>query len=243
MSYALALVQARMGSTRLPGKCMADLCGSPVLAHVLRRVKAAEMVKHTVLAIPDTPENDVLAELGKAEGVDVYRGSEDDVLGRLFWASQLHADDVVLCRLTGEDACKDPLLIDRAITAFVSEWGRWQEEKEERNAQPPPQYLHLGGPTWPLGMDVEVVTRLAFGLAYQNATLPDDREHAGMPYIRRQYGVWTLKDDPCRRTATTRLTVDTPEDLAFVRGIYEALYPQNPLFSYPEILAHLQAAA
>lgn len=236
MTSVIALVQARMGSTRLPGKCMADVCGAPVLAHVLRRVNAATLVDCTVLCIPDTPENDVLAELGEAEGVEVYRGSESDVLARLYWASQLHPDAPCIVRITGEDAAKPPELIDRAIEGFLSEWGR--ELPDAKLA--PPQYLHLGGATWPMGMDVEVVTRDALEMAHLRATDTQDREHAGMPWIRRTFGVWTLKDDPVRLPGHIRLTVDTADDLDAMRRLHAALGPGS--FGYDDIVGFLQHA-
>lgn len=224
----LAIVQARVGATRLPGKVLADLEGSPVLAHVLRRVNAAESITHRVLAIPDTAENDVLAAIGVSEGFDVYRGSESDVLSRFWWASQLYPDDKTIVRVTGEDVCKDPALIDLAVGMFLDLW--------ENPTHESPHYLNIGGPTWPVGLDVEVFSRGALNAAHQRATDPLDREHV-TTFIQREGTSWTMRDPHQRSSMALRLTIDSAEDLEFMRAIYAKCYKANNLFGYDEMLA------
>lgn len=225
-----AIIQARMGSTRLPGKSMAELAGVPLAAHVIRRTKAAQMLGdgQIVLAVPDTPENAPLAELGLAEGVTVHRGSEDDVLSRFFWAAQRFPGRKVIVRITADDPFKDPALIDLACELFVIEWA-------DQKKLDPPQYIHLGGPTWPIGLDVEVFTYAALEHAYRSAVRPEEREHV-TAYIKREFGCWTLKDPMERGGAHKRWTIDTPEDLEFARKVYDELYPTKPLFGYDDIL-------
>ena len=102
----LAIIQARIGGTRLPGKVMEPLAGIPMIDHIVERVRAAELVHRVVVAIPDTPENEALGEYVKAFGVDVHRGSEDDVLSRFYWASQICNPDIIV-RITADDPFKD----------------------------------------------------------------------------------------------------------------------------------------
>lgn len=224
------IVQARVGSSRLPGKVLAEIEGVPMLTHVLRRTKAAQFPQHHILAIPDTPENDPLVAIGEAEGYRVHRGSELDVLSRFFWAAQLVPDANPIVRITADDAAKDWRLIDLACELFIVEWA------DPKPDVPPPVYMHLGGIYWGLGMDVEVFTRAALELAYRSAVLPSEREHV-TEYIARMAGCWTIKDPKERATINTRLTVDTSEDLERMRAIYAALYHKDPLFSYDDILA------
>ena len=229
MTVAL-IVQARVGSSRLPNKVLAEIEGVPMLTHVLRRAKAASFPQTFILAIPDTPENDVLVPIGEAEGFKVYRGSELDVLARFFWAAQLAPDASVIVRLTADDPLKDPALIDLASELFIVEWANPSEK-----AGGPPVYMHLGGIYWPLGLDVEVFTRQALEAAYRGAVLPEEREHITQ-FIARMYGTWTLRDPQQRGNINMRWTVDTPEDLERVRAIYAKCYAADPLFGYDAAL-------
>jgi spore coat polysaccharide biosynthesis protein SpsF len=225
----LAIVQARMGSARFPGKVLADLAGAPVVAHVLRRARATETPMDVVLAIPDTAENDALAAVGAAEGVRVYRGAEDDVLGRFYWAAETVPGASALVRLTGEDVFKDPALIDTLVHLFLAEWAA------PAAGASPPHYMHLGGPTWPLGLDVEVFSRVALARAYREATDPADREHV-TPWMVRTFGLWQLRNPWGRGSWADHWTVDTPGDLAFARAVYAKLYHRNPVFGFEAMM-------
>lgn len=223
----LAILQARVGSTRMPQKMLAEIAGLPILVHSIRRAKEANLVNRTILAIPDTAENDCLAAIAASEGCEVYRGSELDLVSRYYWASQVYPDADVIVRLTADDPFKDPALIDLAIELFLTEWGN------PRPTVAPPQLMHLGGITWPLGLDVEVMTRAALTYAYQNA--PDyEREHATQ-FMARESGVWILKDPKSRSDISTRFTVDTIEDYSMALRIAERLKPKD--YSYDATLA------
>jgi spore coat polysaccharide biosynthesis protein SpsF len=223
-----------MGSQRLPGKVMADICGKPMIDRVLDRVRAAKYVSRIILATTTSPGDDVLVE-HVGDSVEVYRGSEDDVLSRFYWAAQLHPDSDAIVRITADDPVKCPELIDLAIEVFLGKWA----EPEMVNGEPrSPHYLHLGSrprtPTWALGADVEVFTRHALEVSYSEASLPYDREHI-TSYMEKAFGVWVLKDDKVRRAVDCRLTVDTPGDLEHMRTIYEH-FSGNPLFTYRELV-------
>lgn len=221
-----AIVQARVGSTRLPGKVLQEIEGVPLLTHVLRRTKAAKKVAHFVLAIPSTSENDPLVAIGEAEGFTVYRGDETDVLARFWWASQLYPDDKIIVRITADDPYKDPTLIDLACEMFLKEW--------EAPTEKSPHYLNIGGPTWPVGMDVEVFSRGALNVAHQLAQDPAEREHVTL-YIAYRFGSWTLRDPFQRRSVATRWTIDTQDDLDMARLVYAELYAKNPVFGMEEL--------
>lgn len=226
----LILVQARMGSTRFPGKSMAPLAGIPLIEHVVKRAHASTLANFVCVATTTEPEDDALAaHVASLHNTTVYRGSRDDVLGRFYVASLAFSADVIV-RLTADDPYKDPTLIDHAITGFLQGW-----------ADPVPQvgsphYLHLGGVTWALGADVEVFSRHALTNAYNAATEPYDREHV-TPWMEREYGVWRLKDDKQRALVTTRHTIDTLEDYSCAVQVYDQLYAKNPLFGYDDVLA------
>lgn len=223
----LAVIQARAGGTRLPGKVLELIEGKPLIEHVVNRVKASELLNAICLAIPDTFGNDTLAAHSESLGVPVYRGSEYDVLSRFYWAVEMFPDADVIVRITADDPFKDPKLIDYAIQGFLTAWAEPDEQAGS------PQYLHLGGSTWPLGCDVEVFTRDALALTFTNAGDAYDREHV-TPWMRGQFPPWVLKN-PDSYGQGKRWTIDTAEDLNYARYAYEMLYAANPLFGFEEL--------
>ena len=214
-----------MGSARLPGKVLQELSGVPLLTHVIRRVKAAQYVNHVCLAIPDTQENHPLAAIGVSEGVDVYRGSEHDVLARFYWASQRYPECTAIVRVPADDPFVDKDLIDAAIGLFL-------QELATPGDLGPPAYLQIGGITWPLGMGVEVMSRDALSQTHMSASSSDDREHV-TSWARRHFRQWIVKNPyDSQHPVHLRWTVDTEEDLAFARGVYDRLYASDPVFGY-----------
>jgi spore coat polysaccharide biosynthesis protein SpsF len=230
----LAIVQARMGSQRLPGKVMADICGKPMIDRVLDRVRKAESIQHIIVATTNTPADDEFAAYLEKQGVAVHRGSEEDVLSRFRWAAQRYPDASLIVRITADDPMKDPALIDQCVAGMLelhanAEWIERANGQQERAVEinlgefvAVPQYVHLGGPTWPLGLDVEVFTREALEAAYDNSYTPYDREHV-TPYMAKQFAAWVMKDELGRGSMNRRYTVDTEEDLEFARYVYQTL--------------------
>ncbi len=224
----VAIVQARMGSTRLPRKTLAPIVGKPLLAHILERVQAVPLIDRVVIATTRLPDDDAIEALGREMGLTVYRGSVDDVLDRFYQcARQVGAHTIV--RITADDPFKDPELIQAMLTYWVETF---------------PAYDYLSNtlePTYPEGLDIEIFTFQALALAWKEASLPSDREHV-TPYIWRhpqRFRLFSWKQE--RDLSHLRWTVDYPEDLAFARAVYEQLYPQKPLFLMEDILALLDA--
>lgn len=228
----IAILQARVGSTRLPHKMLCELQDIPLVTHAIRRAKAANLVNRTILAIPDTQENDCLAAIAASEDCEVYRGSEDDLISRYYWAAERYPDADCIVRLTGDDWALDPSLIDLAVEMFLTEWA------SPRPNIDPPQLMHLGGLTWALGQNVEVFTRPALTLAYKEA--PGwNREHPTQ-WMASELGVWVLKDPRARSDINTRMTLDTLEDYSTALKVYDKLYASDPLFGYDATLAALK---
>lgn len=221
----VCIIQARIGSTRLPGKVMLDLCGSPVLWHVVTRVSRAKSVDQVVVATTDQKQDDVICDLCRSEGFALYRGSEHDVLQRYFHAAtEYQADSVV--RITSDCPLIDPAIISSSVELF------WAERPHYISNVIPPR-------TFPIGLDTEVFSFEALRIAHSAASLPDEREHV-TPFILNHPEIFTL-----RRVARSidlsnlRWTLDTAEDYRFIKGIYNSLYPAKNDFATEDILALL----
>ena len=204
----VAIVQARMGSSRLPGKVLADLGGRPVLEWVLRRAARAERIDQVMVATTINPEDDALARFCKEAGYDCFRGSAFDVLDRYYRAAQAAGADVIV-RLTGDCPLIDPDLLDANIQTFLA-------------AEPPLDFAANrlpGDRTVPIGLDTEICTRAALERAWAEAQQPHEREHV-MPYFYEHPDDFNiLHIRPAPDYGPYRRTVDTPEDLELLRQV------------------------
>ncbi len=221
----VAIVQARMGSTRLPGKVMLPLLGEPVLTHVLRRVGRARTLDEVVVATTTLPADDAIVELAEAAGRRVVRGSETDLLDRYLAAARASDADAIV-RVTSDCPLIDPEVIDLVVAAF-----RAADVDYASNTLEPL--------TYPRGLDLEVVGRAALERAGREDRDPAWREHA-TPYVYRHPELFRLHrvvadDDHADR----RWTLDTPEDYALIERIYEALGRDD--FGWREALAVVEA--
>lgn len=206
----IAIIQARMGSSRLPGKVLKEICGEPLLIRVVVRARRAQTLGQVIVATTDDPQDDPVAEICRSRGIPCYRGHPLDVLDRYYQAAQLFDAETVV-RLTGDCPLIDPQKIDRTVQAFFD-----ARVDFAANRLPPPWKR-----TTPIGMDTEVVTFTALKRAWHEADTSYAREHV-MPYIYEQDGRFSLllvEHEP--DLSGYRLTVDTPEDLALIRKIYE----------------------
>jgi spore coat polysaccharide biosynthesis protein SpsF len=217
----VAIVQARMGSTRLPGKVMLPLLGEPILTHVMRRAGRARRLDACVVATSTSAEDDAITELAAREGWPCERGSLDDLLDRYVMAARAQRAEVVI-RITSDCPLIDPDVIDQSIATF------------ERGAY---DYAStaLEPRTLPRGIDVEVMSLAALERAWREDDDPAWREHA-TPYIYRhpeRFRICRVGFDEDH--SGHRWTVDTPEDLELVRRIYDAFGRDD--FTWRDVLA------
>jgi len=204
----VAILQARMSSSRLPGKVLADVAGMPMLIRVVRRVEKAQHVDHVVVATSNHPLDDPIAALCDRERVSCFRGSLDDVLARYCDAAEAYNADVVV-RVTGDCPLIDPRVIDSTVERF------WEAQVDYASNLMPRL-------TFPDGLDVEVFTAAALELASREAKKPSEREHV-TPYLRHAGKFRTAGIEASADLSGHRWTVDEPADLEFVRVIYELL--------------------
>ncbi|MEO8229223.1 MAG: spore coat protein [Chloroflexota bacterium] len=197
----VAVVQARTGSTRLPGKVIADVGGRPLLLWTLTAMSAVPSVDQVVAAIPIGAPDDDLAALIQREGWDLHRGPVRDVLARCRDAVHVYEPDVVV-RATADNPFFAPEVVERQIQRLVD--GGLD---------------YVGTSGWPLGIAAEVATAAAIETAYREATKPAEREHV-MPFLYSRPERFRIGSaDPLGPVPAGRFTVDTAEDLAFVRAI------------------------
>lgn len=222
----VVIVQARMTSTRLPGKVLKPIAGRPMLAYQLERLRRSRRTDRIVVASTVNASDDPIVALCASEGVEYTRGSENDVLSRYAEAAA-RFDAATVVRLTSDCPLLDPQLIDAAIAAYA--------DGDER-----PDYLsNMIAPTWPYGMAVEVFSARALAEAQAEARDAAEREHV-TPFIYWRPGRYRLKSLTRQPDLSHhRWTVDTPEDFELVRRIVETLYPRKPEFAMADVLALL----
>lgn len=218
----IAIIQARMGSTRLPGKIMMDLAGKPDLERVLERVKLAKTVDEVWLATTDHKQDDVVAQWAKSKNQFVFRGSEEDVLDRFYQTAQLAKADVGV-RITADCPLIDPTIIDSVVKKLIEEGTDYCS-----NVHPA---------TFPQGLDIEVFTFSALEKAHKESQLKSEREHV-TPYIWKHPEIFKLANVVHQPDLSVhRWTLDHPEDYEFLKRVFEELIKQNIFGSLEEVLA------
>lgn len=221
------IIQARMGSTRLPGKVMKVLFGSTVLAHDIARVKQAKSIDEIVVATTVVAIDDVIEAEALRCGVKVFRGSEDDVLGRYYLAATENKAEIVV-RITSDCPLIDPKVIDGIVECFKS-----NHYDIITNAG-----SDLSQRTYPRGLDTEVFSHAALQEAYNNAKEKYQREHV-TPYIyENAKRIFYYKNDV--DYSHHRWTLDTEEDWQLIQKLYEHLYHGKHDFYLPDILAVME---
>ena len=203
-----AIIQARMGSTRLPGKTLMDISGHPMLWHVVNRARQIEALDEIVVATSDNASDDSIVAFCKQERIPCFRGDEDDVLDRYYQAAKWIGADVIV-RITPDCPLIDPDVVDDVVKCYVD-----GDYDYVSNTDPP---------TFPDGLDTEVFSFEALERAWREAKLQSEREHV-TPYIRKhpelfRIGNVTYGED----LSSMRWTVDEPQDLEFVRAVYDHL--------------------
>lgn len=204
----VGIIQARMSSTRLPGKVLADVGGKPMLWHVTQRAQAAKTLDQIVLATSNTPDDDAVEAFCDQNAIACFRGSRDDVLDRYYQAAR-HFNAEVVVRLTADCPLLDPEVIDKIVAAFHEGDYDYVSNSVERS--------------FPDGLDTEVFSREALERAWREARLMSEREHV-TPYIWKNPDLFRVGSVVhSEDLSALRWTVDEPQDLEFVRAIHAYL--------------------
>lgn len=226
----VALVQARMGSTRFPGKVLADIEGKPMLEHIVTRLRRAATLDEIVVVTTEKAEDDPVTAVAEGAGVQTFRGSELDVLKRYADAARALGAEVVV-RITGDCPLIDPDVTDSVVRLLTED---------------PVGYDYTCNflpRTFPQGLDAEAMTAETLARAGSLATTPSSREHV-TPFIYEErpelfkIGCVSSGADESSR----RWVVDTSEDLAYIRSLYAALDISNRDVRYGEILEAVRGA-
>jgi spore coat polysaccharide biosynthesis protein SpsF len=224
----VATIEARMRSSRLPGKVLRPILGRPMLQHLIERLQRAHALDGIVVATTVDPGDDPVEALATHLGVGCFRGSEDDVLGRVLQAAHQASADVIV-EITGDCPLVDPVLVDRLVGLFESGLYDYVSNVLER--------------TYPRGMDVQVFSTAALAAADRATSEPAHREHVSLYLYEHPeaFRLHNLRSDLLPGQANLRLTVDTAADLALVTAVFEALHPSSPGFGLGEIVQLLEA--
>ncbi|HIA01276.1 MAG TPA: acylneuraminate cytidylyltransferase [Myxococcales bacterium] len=214
-----------MGSTRLPGKTLKEICGRPMLSHVVERAARTPGVDAVVVATTVLERDNVIVEwTQKQPNVGLFRGSEDDVLSRYHGAAEMHNADVVV-RMTSDCPLLAPVESSKCIRAYL-------DDMENLD-----YVSNVHSRTYPYGTATEVMSFEVLDTAFREAELKSEREHV-TSFIWSQKERFRLLDiaSPINY-GHYRWTVDTPEDFELVSRIYNALYEADPHFDYAQVLA------
>lgn len=227
--HIVAIIQGRMGSSRLPGKVLELIGARPMLAHVVERTRRAKLVDEVIVATTSEADDDPIEVFCSQAGYRCYRGSQFDVLDRFYQAAVLTTADVIV-RVTADCPLIDPAVIDLTIQSFYD-----QKADFSANRLPPPFKR-----TYPIGLDTEVCSFTALQRAWQEASLAHEREHV-MPYLYDVPGRFKVTVVNAERDyGDLRWTVDTPQDLEVLRRLF-ALLPNPETASWEEVLVVWQA--
>jgi spore coat polysaccharide biosynthesis protein SpsF len=221
----VCIIQARVGSSRLPGKVLKNICGKTVLEHDINRLKLSSVIDEIIIATTAEPQDDKIVDEAKRLGVKYFRGSEKDVLSRYYLAAKDAGADVVV-RVTGDCPCIDYTILDNMIRLFKENKFDYINNTSER--------------TFPRGYDVEVFTFQALEIAYKNATKDYEREHV-TPYLydcNNNFKCFTYKNNV--DYSKYRITLDTEEDLQLITIIYEKLFDNKGYFLLDDVVEFLE---
>ncbi|PWB52450.1 MAG: hypothetical protein C3F06_07795 [Candidatus Methanoperedenaceae archaeon] len=216
----IAIIQARLGSTRLSGKVLLDLKGKTVLEQVIDRVRASRFIDDVIIATTIIKEDLKIVKLCADHGIRVYCGSENDVLERYYETARLFGADHIV-RITSDCPMIDPSIIDDVIDLHLKEKADYTSNTLKE--------------TYPDGQDVEIFTFMSLKNAWKNAKLTSEREHV-TPYIRNNPEFKLVNMECGEDMSNKRWTLDNSEDYEFIKIIFENLYDKNPLFSMEEIV-------
>ena len=221
----VAIIQARISSTRLPGKVLKIIERKTVLEHVINRVRAAKNIDDMVVATTVKKEDLEIVKLCASLGISVFCGSEDDVLDRYYQTAKLFKAGHIV-RITSDCPLIDPQIIEEVIELYF-------QKKADYASNTMPE-------TFPDGLDTEVFSYKTLKKAWKNAKLSSEREHV-TPYIRKYPNIFKIVNLKCEYNLNDkRWTLDEPEDFKFIKIIYKNLYLEDSLFGMIKILDFLK---
>ncbi|MCD9022314.1 glycosyltransferase family protein [Cohnella sp. NL03-T5] len=223
----VAIVQARMGSTRLPGKVMLELAGRTTISHVIERCKAIPSVHEVMIATSDSPADGILVEEARRLGVRFFQGSETDLLSRYYEAAKYSQADVIV-RITSDCPLIDPEISEKTIQYFM-------------NAPDADYCSNVEQRTLPRGLDTEVFSYKALERTHLEAKKDYHREHVGdyMFENPNQFRIYSDTND-YGDFSQYRWTLDTPEDYELIQKIYGFLYIPGAIFTWKEAVSLMQ---
>ena len=233
MSGLTAIIQARMGSTRLPGKVLKDIVGRPMLWHIVRRLSYVACVDQIVVATSDNDADEPIRNFCMEQEVLCFAGSELDVLDR-FYRAALHFSADPLIRITADCPFVDPRVVAELVQYFSS--GEYDLVGVATGAGS----IFLEGGRYPDGLDAEIFSFAALERSWREATEQSDREHV-TPYLWRVPGRFRVSSlQAASDYSHLRWTVDNEADLQLVRRIYEALHREEEPFVMQDILEYIK---
>ncbi len=220
-----AIIQARVSSTRLPGKVLADIVGKPLLSHVIERVKASRILEEIVVATTAKEVDKAILKIATESGVHSFAGDEDDVLDRYYQAARKFDVDIIV-RITADCPLLDPNVVDKVVRHYLEGGCDYVSTTLKR--------------TYPDGLDVEVFSSQALKKAWKEARWASEREHV-TPYIWKNPDKFRLASVESKvNLSHLRWTVDIERDLRFVREVYGQLYKRGKIFYMEDILQLLE---
>jgi len=223
----VATIEARMTSSRLPGKVLMEAAGKPMLELMVERLERVPSLDGVIIATTVNTTDDPIADLAARLGVECFRGSEDDVLQRVLDAARAFDVDVIV-EMTGDCPLIDPGLVETCIQGYFGSGVDYVSNILER--------------TYPIGMDTQVFATDVLADVASRTEDEADHEHVSL-YIYRHPEIYSLKNFPGPAELSNPelgLTLDTPEDFDLIRKIFEFLYPTNPEFGLADIFGLLK---
>ncbi len=226
----VTVIQARMGSTRLPGKVMMPLAGKPLLLRMYERVAASKLAGNIIVALTREEIDIPIVQLCKEKNINFYRGNSTDLLKRHYESAKIHKADVVI-KIPSDCPLVDPQTIDKVIDFYLKNNTKYDFVS------------NLHPPSYPDGNDVEVMTMEVLELAEKNAKLPLEREHT-TPYFWDNPDKFRIGNVSWETgldySMSHRFTIDYKEDYEFVKIIYDELYKESKIFPLADILKLLE---
>lgn len=217
----LAVLQARMASSRLRGKVLRPLLDAPMILQQWRRITRSQTISSFVVATSSEPEDDILEAFCLHHGMPVIRGAHVDVLTRFLQVLPAYPEAQHIVRLTADCPLADPEIIDACVRLHLREQPDYTSNCLARS--------------YPKGLDAEIMTRATLLRLDREAVAADEREHVTLYIYRHKERFRTASERQAEDDSAMRWTVDTPEDFRFVEAVYRALYPSNPDFSWREV--------